>query len=154
MSQMRPVAKRYNLYTFSLFPLKVLLFILKHIFKLRKLRQNFRSASKAGYCPAPGTDKTGKCHAVTREWERRALQELNEIQRHGIYGGTQLSRQNHFRYGKINIVRGKINLITAKSILITTKSIWSRDWRDVMLARKVLWEPIQHGGDSTCCEKL
>ena len=119
MSQMRPVAKRYNLYTFSLFPLKVLLFILKHIFKLRKLRQIFRSASKAGYCPAPGTDKTGKCHAVTREWERRALQELNEIQRHGIYGGPQLSRQNHFRYGKISIVRGKINLDHDKVNLIT-----------------------------------
>ena len=42
MSQMRPVAKRYNLYTFSLFPLKVLLFILKHIFKLRKRRPIFR----------------------------------------------------------------------------------------------------------------
>lgn len=143
---MRPVAKRYNLYTFSLFPLKVLLFILKHIFKLRKLRQIFRSASR--------TDKTGKCHAVTREWECRALQELNEIQRHGIYGGPQLSRQNHFRYGKINIVRGKVNLVTAKSILITTKSIWSRDWRDVVLARKVLWEPIQHGGDSTVLWKV
>jgi len=52
-----------------------------------------------------------------------ALLELNEIQRHRIYGGPQLSRQNYFRHGKINIVHGKINLVTAKSILVTAKSI-------------------------------
>ena len=36
MNQMRPVAKRDNLYTLSLFALKLCLFRLKYILKLRK----------------------------------------------------------------------------------------------------------------------
>ena len=60
MNQMRPVAKRDNLYTLSLFALKLCLFRLKYILKLRK--HTFKNIDKffwivpgVGKCPAPGT---------------------------------------------------------------------------------------------------
>ena len=55
---------------------------------------------------------------------------------------------------------GNINLVTAKSIwprqyqfghgkinLAPAISIYTRDFHDVILARNVLWESIQHGGE-------
>ena len=60
MNQMRPVEKRDNLYTLSLFALKLWLFTLKYILKLRK--HTFKNVDKffgvvpvVGKCPAPGT---------------------------------------------------------------------------------------------------
>ena len=59
MNQMRPVAKRDNLYTLSLFALKFCLFGLKHILKLKK--HTFKSIDKffgvvpgVGKCLGPG----------------------------------------------------------------------------------------------------
>ena len=56
----RPVTKRDNLYTLSLFALKLWLFRLKYILKLRK--HTFKNVDKffgvvhvVGKCPAPGT---------------------------------------------------------------------------------------------------
>ena len=60
MNQMRPVAKRDNLYTLSLFALKLCLFRLKYTLKLRK--HTFKNIDKffgvvpgVGKCLAPGT---------------------------------------------------------------------------------------------------
>ena len=60
MNQMRPVAKRDNLYTLTLFALKLCLFRLKYILKLRK--HTFKNVDKffgvfpgVGKCPTPGT---------------------------------------------------------------------------------------------------
>ena len=56
MNQMRPVAKRDNLYTLSLFALKLWLFRLKYMLKLRK--HTFKNVDKffgLVKCPAPGT---------------------------------------------------------------------------------------------------
>ena len=51
MNQMRPVAKRDNLYTLSLFALKLWLFRLKYILKLRK--HTFKNVDKFSGLP-PG----------------------------------------------------------------------------------------------------
>ena len=60
MNQMWPVAKRDNLYTLSLFALKLCLFRLKYILKLRK--RTFKNIDKffgvvhgVGKYPGPGT---------------------------------------------------------------------------------------------------
>ena len=60
MNQMRPVAKRDNLYMLALFALKLCLFRLKYILKLRKhtfenIDKFFRVVPGVGKCPAPGT---------------------------------------------------------------------------------------------------
>ena len=57
---MRPVAKRDNLYTLSLFALKLGLFRLKYMLKLRKhtfknVDNFFGVVPGVGKCPAPGT---------------------------------------------------------------------------------------------------
>ena len=39
-------------------------------------------------------------------------------------------------------------------VMMTARSNLSRDSNDVVLARKVFWEPIQHGGDLTVLLKL
>ena len=72
MNQMRPVAKRDNLYTLLLFVLKLWLFRLKYTLKLRKhtfknIDKFFEVVPGVGKCPALGTDKTGKCPAVARD---------------------------------------------------------------------------------------
>ena len=49
MNQMRPVAKRDNLYTLSLFALKLWLFRLKYVLKLRK--HTFKDVEKFSGVP-------------------------------------------------------------------------------------------------------
>ena len=71
MNQMQPVAERDNLYTLSLFALKLCLFRLMCILKLRKhafknIDKFFGVVPGVGKCPTPGTDKTDKCPAVAR----------------------------------------------------------------------------------------
>ena len=75
MNQMRLVAKRDNLYTLSLFALKLWLFRLKYVLKLRK--HTFKNVDKLfrgapvwrwiSSSPTPGTDMTGKCPAAAQE---------------------------------------------------------------------------------------
>ena len=90
-----------------------------------------------------------------------------------MYGDPELSRQYNFDY--INIIlamdhfdHGDINLIMAESFspwqnhfyhgknyhfhhdnitCTTATSFLSCDSNDVMLARKMLWEPIRHGSE-------
>ena len=81
---------------------------------------------------------------------------------HNCHGNINLAtaisiwpRQNQFGHDNFN-------LATAKSIwprqfqfglrkinLATTISIYTRDFHDVILARNMLWESIQHGGEWT-----
>ena len=86
MNQKWPVEKRDNLYMLSLFALKLWLFRLKYILKLRKhtlknLDKFFGIVPGVGKWPSPGTDRTGKCKcpAVARgEGEGRAQLELTD----------------------------------------------------------------------------
>ena len=56
MNQMQPVAKRDNLYMLSLFTLKLWLFRLKYILKLRKhIFKNVDKFFGVVNCPVPGT---------------------------------------------------------------------------------------------------